>query len=260
MGRFQSCSRLSNRSTTAKASTKSRRFFRENFDKTDYDIVREFWQREYQRFRAATTAAAATTSGATGQTPANTAASNQAGTAQTGNTQTGNSQATNSQSAQPSTRQASQMLTTQQQSTGTSNTAGQPAASQTGAAAQTSNNFEDTWRRIVHNGVVPNSTAAVRTVSANTSFLSQPEPKPTGAGELEISIRPDPNIYDGRFANNGWLQELPKPLTKITWDNVALVSREPPSGCNDRDRDTNDIPAETQARVLIRRGGKLFSD
>ena len=37
-------------------------------------------------------------------------------------------------------------------------------------------------------------------------------------------FRTDPSIFDGRFANLGWLQELPKPLTKITWDNVALVS------------------------------------
>jgi molybdopterin-containing oxidoreductase family iron-sulfur binding subunit len=37
-------------------------------------------------------------------------------------------------------------------------------------------------------------------------------------------FRTDPTIYDGRFANNGWLQELPKPLTKLTWDNAALVS------------------------------------
>jgi hypothetical protein len=36
--------------------------------------------------------------------------------------------------------------------------------------------------------------------------------------------RPDPSVYDGRFANNGWLQELPKPLTKVTWDNVAIIS------------------------------------
>lgn len=43
-------------------------------------------------------------------------------------------------------------------------------------------------------------------------------------GNLEISILPDPCVYDGRFANNGWLQELPKPINKITWDNVALVS------------------------------------
>ena len=40
----------------------------------------------------------------------------------------------------------------------------------------------------------------------------------SSAGGLEIIFRPDPTIWDGRFANNGWLQELPKPLTKITWD------------------------------------------
>ena len=44
------------------------------------------------------------------------------------------------------------------------------------------------------------------------------------AGSYELVFRPDPCIYDGRFANNGWLQELPKPLTKITWDNVAIIS------------------------------------
>jgi molybdopterin-containing oxidoreductase family iron-sulfur binding subunit len=44
------------------------------------------------------------------------------------------------------------------------------------------------------------------------------------AGNFELVFRPDPSIYDGRFANNGWLQELPRPLTKITWDNVAIIS------------------------------------
>ena len=43
-------------------------------------------------------------------------------------------------------------------------------------------------------------------------------------GKLEVIFRPDPTIYDGRFANNGWLQELPKPITKLTWDNAALLS------------------------------------
>src|SRR5207249_1787038 len=36
--------------------------------------------------------------------------------------------------------------------------------------------------------------------------------------------RPDPTVWDGRFANNGWLQELPKPLTLLTWENVAMIS------------------------------------
>ena len=43
-------------------------------------------------------------------------------------------------------------------------------------------------------------------------------------GKLEVIFRPDPTIYDGRFANNGWLQELPKPITKLTWDNAAIMS------------------------------------
>jgi MoCo/4Fe-4S cofactor protein with predicted Tat translocation signal len=50
---------------------------------------------------------------------------------------------------------------------------------------------------------------------------------PIGDGrvrELEILFRPDPSLFDGRFANNGWLQELPKPLTKLTWDNAAYLS------------------------------------
>jgi molybdopterin-containing oxidoreductase family iron-sulfur binding subunit len=43
-------------------------------------------------------------------------------------------------------------------------------------------------------------------------------------GKLETIFRPDPTIYDGRFANNGWLQELPKPISKVTWDNAAILS------------------------------------
>src|SRR3954464_14930695 len=48
---------------------------------------------------------------------------------------------------------------------------------------------------------------------------------PAGGGGLEIIFRPDPTIWDGRFANNGWLQELPKPLTQITWNRAAWISQ-----------------------------------
>jgi molybdopterin-containing oxidoreductase family iron-sulfur binding subunit len=48
--------------------------------------------------------------------------------------------------------------------------------------------------------------------------------KPGSDSGLEINFRPDPAIYDGRFANNGWLQELPKPIAKLTWDNAVIVS------------------------------------
>jgi len=47
----------------------------------------------------------------------------------------------------------------------------------------------------------------------------------TAPSGTEINFRPDPSLFDGRFSNNAWLQELPKPLTKLTWDNVALISQ-----------------------------------
>ena len=47
---------------------------------------------------------------------------------------------------------------------------------------------------------------------------------PRSPGGFEISFYPDPYIYDGRFANNGWLQEMPRPMTKLTWDNAAIMS------------------------------------
>ena len=87
--------------------------------------------------------------------------------------------------------------------------------------------FAGTWRKWLHDGFVANQEA--RAVSATVdqdavakacqdvgqSNLSEPD--------LELIFRPDPTTYDGTFNNNGWLQECPKPLTKLTWDNAALV-------------------------------------
>ena len=87
--------------------------------------------------------------------------------------------------------------------------------------------FESWWRKCLHDGFVPNSRLAPKTVPLKSdwaSSLSSSGPQPPPPGTFDLVFRPDPTIYDGRFANNGWLQELPKPLTKITWDNVALVS------------------------------------
>lgn len=47
---------------------------------------------------------------------------------------------------------------------------------------------------------------------------------PSAPPGIEVDLRPDSRVHDGRFANNAWLQELPKPLTKLTWDNAALMS------------------------------------
>lgn len=81
--------------------------------------------------------------------------------------------------------------------------------------------FESWWRKSVHDGVVANSALPPTTVTARLNIAFEP-PRPSQG--LEIVFRPDTNVYDGRFNNNGWLQELPRPLTKLTWDNAALIS------------------------------------
>src|SRR5262249_27977214 len=60
--------------------------------------------------------------------------------------------------------------------------------------------------------------------AANLSPAAVDERNTESSSGLQINFLPDPTIYDGRFSNNGWLQELPKPISKLTWDNAAIVS------------------------------------
>ena len=82
--------------------------------------------------------------------------------------------------------------------------------------------FEDWWRKAVHDGILPNTALPERAVTFKGAAM--PPAKPAQAHGFEIVFRPDPHIFDGRFANNGWLQELPKPITTLTWDNAAIIS------------------------------------
>jgi len=81
--------------------------------------------------------------------------------------------------------------------------------------------FEKKWRRALHDGFVPGTETAPKRVSARAVPAGDSSVDAQG---VEIVFRPDPCVHDGRFANLGWLQELPKPLTKLVWDNAALVS------------------------------------
>ena len=92
--------------------------------------------------------------------------------------------------------------------------------------------FDKKWNRVLHDGflsgselpeVVPDVTGRnlLRNSRALIGRLRAEAGSPAG---LEIVFLPSPSLHDGRFANDGWLQELPDPLTKLTWDNPALVS------------------------------------
>jgi MoCo/4Fe-4S cofactor protein with predicted Tat translocation signal len=91
-------------------------------------------------------------------------------------------------------------------------------------AANPSADFEKFWRKTLNDGLVAGSAFALANPSLKFSVASLAAAKTASADEIEFIFRPDPCVYDGRFANNGWLQELPKPVTKLTWDNAALVS------------------------------------
>jgi molybdopterin-containing oxidoreductase family iron-sulfur binding subunit len=90
---------------------------------------------------------------------------------------------------------------------------------------QQSKQFDTAWRKWLHDGVVAGSALPVKPVKCRLQSVLEAVQKLSPAPEgLEMVILPDPNIWDGRFANNGWLQELPKPLSLLTWDNAVYIS------------------------------------
>jgi molybdopterin-containing oxidoreductase family iron-sulfur binding subunit len=84
--------------------------------------------------------------------------------------------------------------------------------------------FDKKWNRVLHDGVLAGSELTEVAPGVKTEALAALEGASGAAGGLEIAFVPSPSLHDGRFANDGWLQELPDPLTKLTWDNPALVS------------------------------------
>jgi molybdopterin-containing oxidoreductase family iron-sulfur binding subunit len=83
--------------------------------------------------------------------------------------------------------------------------------------------FERTWQRALHDGSIAGTSAPAKAVSVKLGDWARAAATPAEAG-IEIVFRADPSVGDGRYANSGWLQELPKPLTKLTWDNAVLMS------------------------------------
>ena len=83
--------------------------------------------------------------------------------------------------------------------------------------------FDAAWNRVLHDGLLAGSELPeVAPNAVPEAFAALADPA-SGEG-LEIVFLPSASVHDGRFANDGWLQELPDPLTKLTWDNPAMVS------------------------------------
>ncbi len=109
---------------------------------------------------------------------------------------------------------------------------------------------DDAFRKVLHDGYQPDSSPAAADVSLNdlSSAILELEAPPTEAG-FELALRPDPSVLDGRFANNGWLQELPKPVTKLTWGNVLVLSP----------RTAEKLRARNEQLVAIEAGGRKLA-
>jgi MoCo/4Fe-4S cofactor protein with predicted Tat translocation signal len=107
--------------------------------------------------------------------------------------------------------------------------------------------FEALWDISLHDGLMAGTALPAITIPVRSDFMQQaPATSQGGAGELEIVFRLDPSIGDGQFANNSWLQETPKPVTRLTWDNAALISP----------ATAQKLGVATQDYVTLRLGGR----
>ena len=84
--------------------------------------------------------------------------------------------------------------------------------------------FDKKWNRVLHDGLLAGSELPEVVPTVKGEAFAELARATGSASGLEIVFVPSPSLHDGRFANDGWLQELPDPLTKLTWDNPALVS------------------------------------
>jgi molybdopterin-containing oxidoreductase family iron-sulfur binding subunit len=118
-------------------------------------------------------------------------------------------------------------------------------------------NPEKAWKRALHDGVFfpSRSAAAPPRVNAGavTQELSSWSPSPTA--ELEVVFKPCAKVFDGRGANNGWLLELPDPITKITWDNPALISPTTAKALGIRDLQKG-LKEHSGQKVTLKVGGR----
>jgi Fe-S-cluster-containing dehydrogenase component len=188
-------------------------------ERSGHDIVRTYWMAQPQArpALAGATAGEAGSIGARGTTPPQGAVTappaTQATPAVRPQTAGGQQAGATRQGSQPAEQNVAAGVAQQQPPPPP------PTPEQRAAAA-----FERNWRRWLHDGIIPGTAFAANSGATAATGTAAPLTAVTPVAGFEVNFRRDPTIYDGRFANNGWLQELPKPVTKLTWDNAALLS------------------------------------
>lgn len=85
--------------------------------------------------------------------------------------------------------------------------------------------FDKQWRVWLHDGVVAGTGFTPKSLKVKRGIaVDLPTPHEKKVAELELMFQPDYAVWDGRYANNGWLQETPRPMTQVVWDNVVLMA------------------------------------
>jgi MoCo/4Fe-4S cofactor protein with predicted Tat translocation signal len=128
--------------------------------------------------------------------------------------------------------------------------------------------FEAAWTKFLRNGYAESTVYETAKVDLNPNALPEllktagPLPGPVTPSSIEVVFPADYKVYDGRYANNAWLQELPDPITKLTWDNAVLLSKSTAKALQVDDGDLVEISVEErklQAPVMIAPGHADYS-
>ena len=103
--------------------------------------------------------------------------------------------------------------------------------------------FEAWWNRSVHDGFIKDSASPA--VKADAKPVSATAAAASGQG-YDVSFHFDPYVLDGRYSNNTWLQELPRPITRLTWDNAVVVSEKTAKDLDVKDEDRVEVSVNGQ--------------
>ncbi len=83
---------------------------------------------------------------------------------------------------------------------------------------------DESWASVLRRGLAGSAPLARAEMPARAESLAPGAASHEAVSTIEVAFAPDARVHDGSFSNNGWLQELPDPVTKLTWDNAALLS------------------------------------